>query len=139
MSRAVNKHEIFSSQQRPYELSKGRLMSRVVGQMKTSMGGSRAPSLTVTFISRRRHARGQHRVWMPLPQYPGLSQMANPIPYPPTSKLSSTSHNGSHPNGSPTSPHTPYLLHPSQPRWHQLLSWWHRPAWLALPYQHPLL
>ena len=46
-------------------------------------GGTRVPSPTVTFISQRRHTRGRRRVWTPLPQYPGLSQMANPIPYPP--------------------------------------------------------
>ena len=46
-------------------------------------GGTHVPSLTVTFVSRRRHARGRHRIWTPLPQYPGLGQIANPIPYPP--------------------------------------------------------
>ena len=45
--------------------------------------GSRAPSLTITFVSRRRRARGRCRIWTPLPQYPGLSQMTNPIPYTP--------------------------------------------------------
>ena len=44
--------------------------------------GARVPSPTVTSIGRRRRARGQRRVWMPLPQYPGLSQMADPMPYP---------------------------------------------------------
>ena len=53
------------------------------GTDEDKYGGSHAPSLTITFISRRRHARGRCRVWMPLPQYPGLSQMVNPIPYPP--------------------------------------------------------
>ena len=45
--------------------------------------GARVPSPTVTFVSRRRRTRGQRRVWTPLPQYPGLNQMANPIPYTP--------------------------------------------------------
>ena len=45
--------------------------------------GSCVPSLTVTFIGRRRRARGRCRVWTPLPQYPGLSQIVNPMPYPP--------------------------------------------------------
>ena len=46
-------------------------------------GGTRVLSPTITFVSRRRRTRGRHRVWTPLPQYLGLSQMANPIPYPP--------------------------------------------------------
>ena len=81
-----------------------RLMSQAAGWMKMSMGESRAPSPTITFISRRRHARGRRRVWTPLPQYPGLGQMANPIPYPPQVNFSSTSPNESYPDGSPTSP-----------------------------------
>ena len=52
------------------------------GTDEDEYGGTRVPSPTVTFVSRRRHARGRRRVWTPLPQYPGLSQMANPIPYP---------------------------------------------------------
>ena len=46
-------------------------------------GGTHVPSLTITFMGRRRHARGRHRLWMPLPHYPGLSQIPNPMPYPP--------------------------------------------------------
>ena len=46
-------------------------------------GGSCVPSLTVTFIGWRRHTRGRCRVWSPLPHYPGLSQIHNPMPYPP--------------------------------------------------------
>ena len=53
------------------------------GTDEDEYGGSHAPSLTVMFISQRRHARGRCRVWTPLPQYLGLSQMVNPIPYPP--------------------------------------------------------
>ena len=53
------------------------------GTDEDEYGGSRVPSPTIMFIGRRRHARGQRRVWMPLPQYPGLSQMVNPMPYPP--------------------------------------------------------
>ena len=50
-------------------------------------GGTRVPSLTVTFMSRRRCARGQCRVWTSLPHYPGLSQIPNPMPYPPQVKF----------------------------------------------------
>ena len=46
-------------------------------------GGTRVSSLTITFMGRRRCTRGQCRVWMPLPHYPGLSQIPNPMPYPP--------------------------------------------------------
>ena len=53
------------------------------GMDEDEYGESRVPSLTITFISQRRRARGRCRVWTPLPQYPGLSQIANPIPYPP--------------------------------------------------------
>ena len=45
--------------------------------------GSHVLSLTITFVSQRRHARGQCRVWSPLPHYLGLSQIHNPMPYPP--------------------------------------------------------
>ena len=96
--------EIFSSQWKPYELLREMPMLRAVGQMKTSMGETRVPSPTITFVSQRRHARGRRRVWTPLPQYLGLSQMANPYSIPPTSKLSATSHNESYPDGSSTSP-----------------------------------
>ena len=53
------------------------------GTDEDEYGETRVPSPTIMFVSWRRHARGRCRVWMPLPQYPGLSQMANPIPYPP--------------------------------------------------------
>ena len=53
------------------------------GTDEDEYGGSHVPSPTVTFVGRRRHARGRRRVWTPLPQYPGLSQIANPMPYPP--------------------------------------------------------
>ena len=53
------------------------------GTDEDEYGETCVPSPTVTFVSRRRHARGRCRVWTPLPQYLGLSQMANPIPYPP--------------------------------------------------------
>ena len=115
------------------------------GTDEDEYGGSHAPSPTIMFISRRRHARGQHRVWAPLPQYPGLSQMANPIPYPPTSKLSSTSHNDSYPNGSPTSPISltssthPSPVDASTPGDSSCCPRWHRPVWLASPYQHLFL
>ena len=53
------------------------------GPMKTRDRGTRVLSPTITFVGRRRCARGQCRVWMPLPHYPGLSQIPNPMPYPP--------------------------------------------------------
>ena len=53
------------------------------GTDEDEYGGTRVPSPTVTFISRRRRTRGRRRVWTPLPQYLGLNQMANPIPYTP--------------------------------------------------------
>ena len=46
-------------------------------------GGTHPPSPPITFVGRRRHARGQCRVWMPLPHFPGLSQTLNPMSYPP--------------------------------------------------------
>ena len=46
-------------------------------------GGTHASSPTVTFMGRRRRARGRCRVWMPLPHYLGLSQIPNPMPYSP--------------------------------------------------------
>ena len=47
-------------------------------------GGIHVPHHSpITFVGRRRHARSQHRVWMPLPHYPGLSQTLNPMSYPP--------------------------------------------------------
>ena len=45
--------------------------------------GTRALPLTITLVGRRRRARGQCRVWTPLPHYLGLSQILNPMPYPP--------------------------------------------------------
>ena len=45
--------------------------------------GGTHPSSPVTFMGRRRRARGQCRVWMPLPHFPGLSHILNPIQYPP--------------------------------------------------------
>ena len=75
--------EIFSSQWKHYGLSKGRHVSQAVEPMKTRMDGTCVPSLTITFVGRRRHTRGRCRVWTPLPHYPGLSQTLNPMPYPP--------------------------------------------------------
>ena len=40
--------------------------------------------MVVSFGGRRRRcSRDQHRVWMPLPHFPGLGHNMNPIPYPP--------------------------------------------------------
>ena len=46
-------------------------------------GGTCPLSPSMTFIGRRRHSQGWHRVWMPLLHLPGLSYGMNPIPYPP--------------------------------------------------------
>ena len=53
------------------------------GTDEDKYGGSRVPLPTIVFIGRRRCARSQCRVWTPLPHYPGLSQIVNPMPYPP--------------------------------------------------------
>ena len=46
-------------------------------------GGTHPSSPSVMFIGRRRHSQGWHRIWMPLPHFPGLSHSMNPIQYPP--------------------------------------------------------
>ena len=46
-------------------------------------GGTHPSSLSMMFVGRRRCARGWHRVWTPLPHFPGLSHTLNPIQYPP--------------------------------------------------------
>ena len=53
------------------------------GTDEDKYGGTHTSSPTITFMGRRRCARGRCRVWMPLPHYPGLSQILNPMPYPP--------------------------------------------------------
>ena len=46
--------------------------------------GTCASSPSVSFIGRRRrHSCVWHRVWTPLPHFPGLGHGMNPIPYPP--------------------------------------------------------
>ena len=49
-------------------------------------GGTHPSSPSMTFIGRKRHSRGQHRVWMPLPHFSGLSHTLNPTQYPPQLK-----------------------------------------------------
>ena len=44
-------------------------------------GGTCPSSPSVMFVGRRRHSRGQHRIWMPLPHFPGLGHSMNPIQY----------------------------------------------------------
>ena len=46
-------------------------------------GGTHPSSPSVMFVGRRRCSQDQHRVWMPLPHFPGLSHSMNPIQYPP--------------------------------------------------------
>ena len=46
-------------------------------------GGTHPSSPPMVFMGRRRCSRGQCRVWMPLPHFPGLSHTLNPIQYPP--------------------------------------------------------
>ena len=54
------------------------------GTDKDEDRGTHASSPSVSFIGRRRRrSRGQHRVWMPLPHFPGLGHSMNPIQYPP--------------------------------------------------------
>ena len=83
MSRAVNEHQNLQFPTETLRAIKRDAHVTSSGTDEDEYGGTRVPSPTVTFVSQRRHARGRCRVWMPLPQYPGLSQMANPIPYPP--------------------------------------------------------
>ena len=52
------------------------------GTDEDEFGGARVPSATATSIGRRRWVRGRCRVWMPVPHYPGLTRIANPMPYP---------------------------------------------------------
>ena len=46
-------------------------------------GGTHPSSPSMMFMGRRRHSQGQHRVWTPLPHFPGLSHTINPIQCPP--------------------------------------------------------
>ena len=46
-------------------------------------GGTCPSSPSVTFVGRRRCSWGWHRIWTPLPHFPGLSHSMNPIQYPP--------------------------------------------------------
>ena len=46
-------------------------------------GGTHPSSPSVMFIGRRRHPWGWHRMWTPLPHFPGLGHSMNPIQYPP--------------------------------------------------------
>ena len=83
MSHAVNEHQdlqfpmetLWAIEREAHVLSSG--------TDEDEFGGTHASSLTITFMGRRRRARGQCRVWMPLPHYLGLSQIPNPMPYPP--------------------------------------------------------
>ena len=104
MSRAVHEHRDLQFPMETIRAIERETHVTSSGTDEDEYGGAHVPSPTVTSIGRRRRARGQRRVWTPLPQYPGLSQMVNPMPYPPTGKLPSTSHNDSYPDGSPTSP-----------------------------------
>ena len=83
MSHAVNEHQdlqfptetLWAIEREAHVLSSG--------TDEDEFGGTHASSPTITFVGRRRHARGQCRVWTPLPHYLGLSQISNPMPYPP--------------------------------------------------------
>ena len=83
MSRTVNEHRDLQFPTETLRAIERDAHITSSGTDEDEYGGTRVPSPTVTFVSRRRRARGRRRVWTPLPQYPGLSQMANPIPYPP--------------------------------------------------------
>ena len=83
MSRAVNEHRDLQFPTETLRVIKRDAHVMSSGTDEDEYGGTRVPSPTVTFVSRRRRTRGRRRVWTPLPQYPGLNQMANPIPYTP--------------------------------------------------------
>ena len=74
-------------------------------------GGIHPSSLSVTFVGRRRHSQGQHRVWRPLPHVPGIGHGMNPIPYPPQLNFPPPPMMAPIPLGVPP-PHTLCLLHP---------------------------
>ena len=83
MSRAVNEHRDLQFPTETLRAIERDTHVTSSGTDEDEYGGTRVPSPTVTFVSQRRRTRGQRRVWTPLPQYPGLNQMANPIPYTP--------------------------------------------------------
>ena len=83
MSRAVNEHRDLQLPTETLRVIERDAHVTSSGTDEDEYGGARVPSPTVTFVSRRRRTRGRRRVWTPLPQYPGLNQMANPIPYTP--------------------------------------------------------
>ena len=82
MSRAVNEHRDLQFPMETLWAIEREAHVTSSGTNEDEYGGSHVPSLTVTFVGRRRHTRGRCRVWMPLPHYPGLSQIQNPMPYP---------------------------------------------------------
>ena len=105
MSRTVNKHRDL---QFPMETlwaikREARVMSS--GTDEDEDGGTHVPSLTITFVGRRRHARGQCRVWMTFVPLPGFKSNPEPYAIPSISKLSSTSHNDSYPDRGSTPPY----------------------------------
>ena len=83
MSHAVNEHRDLQFPTETLRAIKREACVMSSGTNEDKDGGTHVPSLTVTFVGRRRRTRGQCRVWMPLPHYPGLSQTLNPMPYPP--------------------------------------------------------
>ena len=71
MSCAVSEHQDL---QFPMETLQGiegkaQVMSSWTDEDKD--GGTHPSSPSVTFVGRRRHSRGLHRVWMPLPTFQG--------------------------------------------------------------------
>ena len=83
MARAVNEHRDLQLPTETLRVIKRDAHVTSSGTDEDEYGATRVPSPTVTFVSRRRRTRGRRSVWTPLPQYPGLNQMANPIPYTP--------------------------------------------------------
>ena len=104
-------------------------------------GGTHPSSPPIIFLQRRRCAGGRHRVWTPMPHFPGLSHTLNPIPYPPQVNFPPPPLMTPILIGVPLL-HIPCLLHPSQPHWYQHhqqpkpLPKQCRPMWLTSPYQH---
>ena len=70
---------------------------------KDEAGGTHPSSPSVTFIERRRHSQGRHRIWTPLPHFPGLGYSMSPIQYPAQLTFPPISPNGPHSVRGPTS------------------------------------
>ena len=114
MSYAVNEHRDLQFPMETLRAIEREAHVMSSGTNEDEYGGSRVPSLTVTFVGRRRCTRGQRRGVDAFAPLPGVK--SNPEPYAipsSTSKLSSTSHNDSYPKSHLL--HILYHPHPSYP------------------------